>query len=270
MKTQRIKSDSISSERQIFISGIAEYLIENHFSDEEMICPEVIADVYGISYSYGSYEDAFDGLLEYDNNEFHIYINTDRTLNHSRQRFTFAHELGHFFIDEHRNALANGQTPYHSSFTNFSSEILVEREADFFAACLLMPRTRILNEYKQYKKFSISIINHISKKYQTSFISTLFRLFYLDVHPLVIVYAKDGQVCWIMKSKDFRYYLRCKKPFIPENSIMYEYFKSGKKYTVTQQIWTGDWFYDRNEEKIYEYCWYYDRHKICYSIVWKD
>lgn len=72
-----------------------------------MIMPEIIATQSGITYNYGEYGTYFDGVLEHDAGEFHIYLNKQNILyqDNTRLRFSFAHELGHFFIDEHRNAL---------------------------------------------------------------------------------------------------------------------------------------------------------------------
>ena len=69
---------------------------------------------------------------------------------------TFVHELGHFLIDEHRNALMLGLSPSHPSFTNFSSDNEVELEADFFASSLLIPKSRLLKDLYR-RKFSFEI-----------------------------------------------------------------------------------------------------------------
>lgn len=260
----------ITLDKQEFITELAESIVEYHFGNDGEIIPSEIANAYGITYSLGNYEDAFDGLLEHDNGKFHIYVNLDRQQSKARQRFTFSHELGHFFIDQHRNALVNGQTPYHSSFTGFASENIVEREADFFAACLLMPRNRVVRDYSQYRKFEFNIIHDFCKKYQISLLAAIFRLFHLDVHPMMIVHAINESIKWVFTSKDFYYYPKYKKKRIPEDSIMHEYFTSGKKYQHTQQIWTGDWFNKSNDHKLYEHCLYYDSLNSCYSIVWKD
>src|SRR5207247_1657430 len=91
--------------------------------------------------SFGRYGDAFDGLLEHRSGRFHVYANLDRVEREDspRARFTLAHELGHYFIDEHRNALAAGLALSHPSFCDFESDLPVEKEADHFASNLLMP-----------------------------------------------------------------------------------------------------------------------------------
>src|ERR1700748_3499337 len=129
--------------KEIELSELAESIVE-YYCPEGIVNPAQIAEMKGISYSYGDYGDAFDGLIEQENTSFHIFINTKNfPADHPRSRFTFAHELGHYFIDEHRNALLSGRTPSHPSYTDFSSKNPVELEADHFASSLLLPERRI-------------------------------------------------------------------------------------------------------------------------------
>lgn len=271
MITRKKKTNSsVQLEHQCFITLLTEHLVDIYFKQDEAVMPSLIAQDYGISWSIGSYEDAFDGLLEHDNGQFHIYVNQDRQQTLLRQRFTFCHELGHFFIDSHRNALLNGEVPYLSYYTGFASERQVEREADFFSASLLMPRNRVLRDYQSYRRFGFHIVEELSKKYGLSLLATIFRLFYLDVHPMMIVQSRRGRITSIFTSRDFYHYPKHKKESIPEDSVMHEYVSMGKKYPNTQQLWTGDWFHSRGEEKLYEHCLYYDAQELCYSLVWKD
>ena len=66
---------------------------------------------------FGHYGAAFDGLLECPRGRLHVSGNLDRVEGRDtpRARFTPGHDLGHFFIDEHRNALRNGLAPSHPS-----------------------------------------------------------------------------------------------------------------------------------------------------------
>jgi len=56
------------------------------------------------------------------------------------RRFTVAHELGHYFLEGHAQHLFGKGQVLHWSGTGFSSDDEYEREADCFAAGLLMPR----------------------------------------------------------------------------------------------------------------------------------
>jgi len=105
---------------------------------------EIISDL-DIGYSYDDFGECFDGLIEHRQGEFHIYCNsrTNEYEGSARARFTLAHELGHYFIDEHRNLLAAGKNP-HGSSTDGQTKFLVEREANYFASNLLMPKAELL------------------------------------------------------------------------------------------------------------------------------
>ncbi len=126
-------------DRRAFITDLAEDVWRT-YSRERQVFLDGVAEAVDVSLSYGEYGDAFDGLVEHRSAFFHIYCNTARGQPYGspRARFTVAHELGHFFIDEHRNALAAGNPP-HCSFTENPSDNPAEAEANHFAAHLLMP-----------------------------------------------------------------------------------------------------------------------------------
>lgn len=89
---------------------------------------------YGIKIYHVTENMEYSGTLENRNEGWVVYINS---LHHPRrQLFTLAHELGHFFL--HRNQ--KDKFVDKSYFTREStSKNTLEREADEFAAELLMP-----------------------------------------------------------------------------------------------------------------------------------
>jgi Zn-dependent peptidase ImmA (M78 family) len=263
----------LSAYRKNEISELAEFVAES-YCPSNLVNPELIAKERGISFSQNDYGDYFDGLIEHLNSKFHIYINTGR-LGHSyttRARYTFGHELGHYFLDGHRNALASGEAPAHSSFTNFKSEIYTEWEADYFSACLLMPEKRFKKDCFR-RKFTFSILDELSKKYQTSLTSTAIRFAEIGNHPLMIVFCENGQIKWYWYSDDFPYNRLLHGKFkIPSDTVIGEYFSEGKKYTTTQEVWAIDWFNRvpnfRTSQKFREHCIPYKN--MAMSIIWED
>jgi len=134
---------ALSDARRTEIADLAEAVSESLVTGAA-VDPAAIALSRGITTSFGDYGTAFDGMLEYRNGRFHIYCNAARTggPDTPRARFTVAHELGHFFIDEHRHALESQRVAPHPSHCDFESSLLAETEADHFAANLLMPEGR--------------------------------------------------------------------------------------------------------------------------------
>ncbi len=267
---------SLPAARKRQLSELAEFLADD-YCPGRLVEPEAIAKAEGLTFSFGHYEKAFDGLIEHYRDRFHIYINLDR-LEHQyspRARFTFAHELGHFYIDEHRNALASGQTPVHPSFTNFQSTNVVEREADFFAACLLLPEGRVKTDCFR-RKFSFRILEELAAKYQTSLTSTAIRFAEIGNHPLLVVYVKNGKVQWKWGSEDFPFWRirgsvsSIRGLAVPEDTAAGEFYADGASYKETQRVFAGDWFDVRDadyERPLLEHCVTSPGQSL--SIIWE-
>lgn len=63
-----------------------------------------------------------------------------RFANEGFRRFTVGHDLGHYFLEGHIQALFGAGQQFHQSESGFTSDDKYEREADSFAAGLLMPK----------------------------------------------------------------------------------------------------------------------------------
>lgn len=259
--------------RKRVISELAEYTADLYFPSSTIL-PETIAADNNISFNYGYYGDYFDGLLEQAKGLFHIYINLDKVKrsNSSRSRFTFAHELGHYFLDEHRRALLAGKVPAHPSVTDFSSRNVVEQEADYFASSLLMPQARFLHDCRSIP-ISLELIQRLAHQYQTSLAATLLRYASIGRHPIMVVCSHDGKVLWHYKSDDFEFkYLKSTKGHVPFTTATGEYFSKGTKYLVPEVVFAEDWFdyieYERNTFEIKEQCFYFDDVAITLTMIW--
>ncbi|MDD5569656.1 MAG: ImmA/IrrE family metallo-endopeptidase [Bacteroidales bacterium] len=270
--SQKTNNNFLTNSDKLILSELAEG-IANYYFYNGAVNPEVIASENNISYSYGNYKDSFDGMIECFNKDFHIYINIDR-LEHAyteRARFTFAHELGHFFIDEQRNALLLGLSPSHSCFTDFSSKNYAERQADYFASCLLLPQNKIETDCLK-RKFSFQLISELSKKYQVSLTATAIRFTIIGNYPIMVVYSVGGKISWYCYSKDFPYWsLRHGKIKIPENTVAGDYFYNQVTSKSTQEVFASDWFDNvfesHTRRKFNEHCVFGT--KSILSIIWE-
>jgi Zn-dependent peptidase ImmA (M78 family) len=271
------KYDILES-RKTELSVLAEFIADEYFVDT-FVCPYKLAKIYKISYTFEDYGNAFDGLLEHRSGKFHIYLN-NRNAKHiyqPRVRFTLAHELGHYLIDEHRNALKSGLTPSHPSFTNFSSDNEVELEADFFASSLLIPKSRLLKDVFR-RKFSFNLIDELATKYQTSITATLIKFASIGNHPIMIICSIDEKIKWFKYSDDFPFkYIDALPGFkVPVNTSAGQYFYENgmKNEDEFEIIEAEDWFklYNDNDygRKFYESCIYSDRNKFVLSVIWED
>ncbi len=185
-----------SSRRSEEIVQLAEQVAQDHYRGAA-IDPVFIIESKGISLSFNHYGDFFDGMLEYRAGHFHIYCNLGRVEypHSSRARFTLAHELGHYFIDEHRRALSSGGVLSHPSKCEFESKNLAEREADLFASNLLMPLGRFLQEARK-SALGLAGIRHLAGVFKTSITSTAIRYATCDVLPCAVLKWGDEGLSW--------------------------------------------------------------------------
>ena len=139
---------------------------------------QIIEEQHGLDVvfaDYGKYNDQVSGIINFHKQT----ISINSTESFQRQTFTMAHELGHWvlhkeYFDAHPEEykfLARTQT----LISDKEAKDDKEKEADHFAACLLMPK-KLLLPYKDYptsllaKMFSVSELSmnyrlkNISKK----------------------------------------------------------------------------------------------------------
>lgn len=205
MVTRSTARPTLARERKDDLAHLAEAVLAEAGRREADLPLEPAALVLetGLTLSFGHYGGAFDGLLEHRTGRFHVYCDLDRVehRNSPRARFTLAHELGHYFIDEHRQALATGLAPSHQSFSEHESELLVEQEADYFAACLLMPRPWFTRKAKA-KMPGLPAIIGLATAFGTSVSSAAIRYASLGVTPCAVIKWSPDGYAWKWLSHD--------------------------------------------------------------------
>lgn len=254
------------------IKDLAEYL-----SKEYNIFPiplDIIIKEEEIPVYYDHYHvNSFDGMTTFDNGTYFIHINKDQgnLENNQRGRFTLSHELGHYYIDSHREGLKQGILEPHPSRMSMQQYNQIERQADYFASCLLMPEYDFKQQIHK-KKFSFEIIKNLSKRYNVSKSACAFRFAEIGNHPIMIVYAEGGYIKWKNFSSDFPHQFLLYTTKVPEDTVMGEYFIT-KKYDnidTTEQVWAGDWFNvrkDQQNNRFFEHCISYKN--SAFSVIWE-
>lgn len=263
----------IKNSSKLHIKKLAEFIA---LQFEEKITPlDKIADDEELRVFYDSFEkDTFDGMTIFDDENFYIYLNIDsgNKLGSERSRFTLAHELGHYFIDAHRVGLKKGLLEPHPSKIARKQFNEIEREADYFASCLLMPEERFKKDIVR-KKFNFELIDSLCKEYKVSRTACAFRFTEIGNHPIMIVYAESGIVKWTHYSDDFPFKYLINDNIVPNDIVMGEFFKkSNVDVFRTEEIWAIDCFkYVKDSDinrKFYEHCITF---KNCaFSIIWED
>lgn len=113
-----------------------------------------------------------------------------------RQRFTIAHELGHYFLHREDDKIYVDNENYYQTIMfrttkqlNLSNaDYQREKDANSFAAALLMPQTLLLKELKKYNGFDLSdnsMINELAKKFDVSIQAMSYRIINLAESKLI-------------------------------------------------------------------------------------
>lgn len=150
--------------------------------------------------------DRYDGMLEYhrSKNRFLLFYNTKYDAgappgtHHTRTRFTIGHELGHYFLNHHRAYLMRCATP-HVSRGEFLTDVVIEKEADSFAASIIMP-TQLARPMVNMSELNVERIEAIATHFKASLVSATFRCVSLSDFPCAVAGIRDGKVVWIFPS----------------------------------------------------------------------
>ena len=168
------------------------------------IQPLTIAAHEGIKYVGDDFGDDFDGRLEYHSQGFLLFYNTKygagRSENHlgARVRFSISHELAHYYLPEHRHFLQRSGLSHYSQ-AEFHSDRLTEREADTFAASLLMPATLVSPLINQGEA-SLARVQTLAERCRVSLEAAAIRFVRLSHFPTAAILTTNEGIKWAIVS----------------------------------------------------------------------
>jgi hypothetical protein len=174
------------------------------------------------------------------------------------QRFCVAHELGHFFLPGHPEAVLDAHG-VHESHAGFRSTSRYEIEADRFAAGLLMPRHLFGAALAKAGK-GLAAVESLAELCQTSRHATAIRFAQCSPDPVAIVVSTGNQIDHCFMSDELRTlddidWLR-KRGALPRGTVTFEFNKddakvrSGTRADGTSTL--QDWFGGRYEIEVTE------------------
>jgi len=155
------QTENILIENNFFIKG---FNVNNLVKSlgVQLVEKELNDDVSGLFIMSGD-----NAIISYNKNEIK-----------ERQRFTIAHELGHFFLHSKQKPIFVDKKPkvmFRNSASS-SGELHQEREANAFAASLLMPKRLIQEEISSLASNDFDIIKTLAKNFKVSEQAMSFRL----------------------------------------------------------------------------------------------
>ncbi|ODM73109.1 MULTISPECIES: ImmA/IrrE family metallo-endopeptidase [Bradyrhizobium] len=144
--------------------------------------------------------DGVSGMLVKAADQFGIMYAT-KIPNKGFQNFSIAHELGHYCIDGHSDALLSSGVHY--SQAGFRSSDPFEQEADFFAAALLMPEMPFKKEMNRHVA-GLACIEALRKACDTSLTATSIRYANLTRDGIAVILSSGLNVEYCFMSEGLK------------------------------------------------------------------
>jgi len=195
-----------------------------------------IACEEGIELTPGDYGTQFHGRLEYllDEHLFILYYPAAfLSAAQVRIRFTIAHELGHFYLPDHRQALLRGISP--ECNIGFISDKVAEKQADAFAASLLIPGRLLESRIAKHGFMTLQAVQDMAGTLDVSLPCAIIRYVQYATEACGVVVSEAGKVKYYIASDEmaaigFRYMAR--QADIPRNSKAWNLLSSGKHLQI--------------------------------------
>ncbi len=160
------------------IEKLATEILDTNGFNSIVVDPVKLANAYNIEVKNAKfYNNDVSGMLKKENDKITIYINSGEPI--IRKRFTVAHELGHFFL----NHLDEKDKTIHRKSDLFSSNVK-ERQANIFAAALLMDEYKVKDLYTKLDYIGVpleKIIIKMANTFKVSRAAVNIRLKELDL-----------------------------------------------------------------------------------------
>ena len=165
------------------------------------------------------------GALWKKGNRFGIIV-SDACPTAGHRRFSVAHELGHYHVDGHVDAMFAGATGIVESAGGFhrNRESQLEREADWFASELLVPTMQLVSRIEG-QPASIQTLESLAEEFQTSLTMMAIRYAELTDRATASILSRDGRVEWMFCSRrlgehDWSRTLRKRDPIPPDTATL--------------------------------------------------
>lgn len=173
---------------------------------DEVIDLVALAQKAGINIKTGNYNHEFLGMLVLKGRQFTIHLNLESgdKIKTPLIRYTLAHELGHFFIPSHRARLLSGEGISQDGYILVDDE-LAEKEAEYFASCLLMPEEYVVPLFHA-EPLSHRLLWDWADRFKVSVAAIAGRYTTLGPTPILVVWSTNGQYEKANKSKGFPYF----------------------------------------------------------------
>lgn len=153
-----------------------------------------------------------------------------------RQRFSIAHELGHFKLNHLAGELKKVCTKKDMMSWYKSS---IETEANFFASELLLPK-KLVEKMCDVSDVNFKPVQEIKNKFRVSLTAAAIRFVRLNPEKCAVVYSESGKIKWSYRSQDWWPYIQKDQP-LDKRTLAYDFFRGEELYNEPIDVEADAW-----------------------------
>jgi Zn-dependent peptidase ImmA (M78 family) len=212
------------------------------------VMPIILAEAQGIKViEKPGIEGGVSGMLIKANNQFIIAYAT-HIQNEGFRRFSIGHELGHYLLPGHSDALLPIGQSTHASRAGYRSDDRYEREADHFSARLLMPNP-LFSKAMRSAGDGLEAIISLSALCSTSLLATANRYVEETSLPMAMVVSTGQRIDYtflsdeLLEYRDISYSKKGSQlPIVPTAVFNRDIDKVTNSHRETYSTDMRDWF----------------------------
>lgn len=186
---------------------------------------------------------SFLGAAMADGDGLGVCIAEDQT--QTRYRFTFAHELGHLFIPWHHSALLRGRPFVDTDIAEHRAADDWEREANEFAAELLVPK-QLLRPRLQIGAIDIQKAIDVCDVFNVSITMAALRVAKVSRQPTRVLLWEGNRLKWSVSAHDFPYGVPAAGWTIPGDSATADAYEGKGDVVEAIEVDPRTWLVDRS------------------------
>ncbi len=184
-----------------------------------------------------------------------------------RQRFSVAHEIGHWMRDRGKAAFC--QEEDFRRFWGDDYRLNPESLANEYAADLLLP-SYLFKPSAKARPVTFDTVRELADKFSTSYTATALRLVQFGLPAIVACYEMTGR-CWYKAGPDVPYFLRPARE-VPHETAAFDLLFGGTEYRRPVLADAADWIDHRSSARysISEHGIKIANDTILVLLWWKD
>jgi len=215
----------------------------------EDIDVELIAIDAGMHIEYEDLEGCEAMLLGVGN---HAIATIRPSSSRGRERYSIGHEMGHWEMHRGRSFKCRVDDPEQ----NFASDQVLEKQADAFAAHLLMPNFLFGPAVSALVNPGLTGLEKLAGAFDTSVLATAMRLADIDTLPVILACYNASGLRWSKPAAHIprRWFLHKQ---LDDDSFAFDFFKLGKHHPNLGKQPAEAWFenLDADKYEVHECCW---------------